>query len=333
MNRRERQAGLMAVLDDAEREVDSAPAARSDASIPVMQVAGGLVRDELRAARENVDALRAELELARQHGAVVKLDASRVRHGRFRDRHDLGFKDEAFAALKVEIEATNGNVLPILVRPIADQGYEYEVVWGHRRHQACVELGLPVTAVVRELSDREAVLLMSAENSSRKDLTQFEKARKYEVWISEGVFESMAEIAQAERVDKGTISRYMAINKLPATVVERIADPRTITGLWATKVLAVLKDHEQASLEKIASLPVGQTMTVRALLDLLTPPRQGEGLSGSIPEGEGVTYRVGDDEVLTVVPGAAGPSETVVRVGRPMTQDQLQKVADFIATL
>src|SRR5688572_24215707 len=78
---------------------------------------------------------------------TVKLDPKKVQPTRWANRHALSFSTPSFARLKASIELAGGNTQPILVRKTeADDGYE--VVFGHRRHRACLELGLPVLAVL-----------------------------------------------------------------------------------------------------------------------------------------------------------------------------------------
>ncbi|CAH1691501.1 Putative replication protein B [Hyphomicrobiales bacterium] len=70
-----------------------------------------------------------------------------------------------------------GQQVPILVRPHPQARGRYQVAFGHRRLRAAIELGMPVRAVVRDLSDEELVVAQGQENNERRDLTFIEKAR------------------------------------------------------------------------------------------------------------------------------------------------------------
>ena len=52
----------------------------------------------------------------------------------------------------------------------------YQVAYGHRRLKAATELGRPVRAVVRTLSDAELVIAQGKENNERRDLSFIERA-------------------------------------------------------------------------------------------------------------------------------------------------------------
>lgn len=67
---------------------------------------------------------------------------------------------------------------PGLVRPDLDGGYE--IISGHRRHRASELAGLPdMPAIVREMTDEEAVIELVDANIQREDVLPSEKAWAY----------------------------------------------------------------------------------------------------------------------------------------------------------
>ena len=81
------------------------------------------------------------------------MDPRLIAPSRWANRHPDAFEGPEFEQLRREIEDAGGNVQPIKIRPITDGrtaegGARYEIVFGHRRHRACLDLGLPVLAVV-----------------------------------------------------------------------------------------------------------------------------------------------------------------------------------------
>jgi ParB family chromosome partitioning protein len=85
------------------------------------------------------------------------------------------FDNCEFQQLVLSIQA-EGVIQPIIVRPVAD-GNGYWVVAGERRWRAAKEAGLTeIPAVVRNLSDREARLIATVENSQRADMSPAEEA-------------------------------------------------------------------------------------------------------------------------------------------------------------
>ena len=95
------------------------------------------------------------------------------------------FKDHPFKVVDdekmqdlVESIRTNGILSPVLVRPVGND--VYEMVSGHRRMHAAVILGMDrVPAIIREMTDDEAIVKMVDANIQRKELLPSEKAFAY----------------------------------------------------------------------------------------------------------------------------------------------------------
>ena len=74
----------------------------------------------------------------------------------------------------------NGLLEPIIVRSFS--AGTYEIISGHRRVEACKELGIQtVPAIVREMSKDEAVIAMVDSNLQREHLLPSEKAFAYKM--------------------------------------------------------------------------------------------------------------------------------------------------------
>src|SRR5437763_1753344 len=84
------------------------------------------------------------------------------------------FDEAALAELATSIEE-RGVMERIVLRPVGDG---YEIVAGERRFRAGKMVGLTeIPAVVRDLTDEEAMAEALLENFQREDLTTIEKAR------------------------------------------------------------------------------------------------------------------------------------------------------------
>lgn len=106
-----------------------------------------------------------------QHFQMIAID--RISSMPFQSRLavDQAEIDELAATIK-----QYGVLEPILVRP-KDAGH-FEIVGGHRRLEAAKKAGLTqIGAVIRPLSDEDALLCHFIENIQRKDLTEEEKTR------------------------------------------------------------------------------------------------------------------------------------------------------------
>ena len=88
--------------------------------------------------REN-DQLRTALETWEGATPARKLDPTLVKPSRWANRHPDSFRTAAFDAFKEEIRLSGGNVQPAKVRPSPGTDGEFEIVFGLRRHRACLE--------------------------------------------------------------------------------------------------------------------------------------------------------------------------------------------------
>ena len=97
------------------------------------------------------------------------------------------FKDHPFKVVDddkmhdlVESIRVNGILSPVLIRPIGND--VYEMVSGHRRMHAASLLGLEyVPAIIRDMTDDEAVVKMVDSNIQREELLPSEKAFAYKM--------------------------------------------------------------------------------------------------------------------------------------------------------
>lgn len=160
--------------------------------------------------------------------AVVELDTALIEPSFVTDRMPLS--NEALADLVEAIKA-NTQLSPILVRPHPQKQGHYQTAYGHRRIRAASILGIPVRAVVRELSDEEMVIAQGQENHARKDLSYIEKARFSQRLETRFGRET---IMQALSVYKSDLSNMLSVaHRIPEEVSDAIGPaPKTGRRGW-----------------------------------------------------------------------------------------------------
>ena len=97
------------------------------------------------------------------------------------------FKDHPFRVVDddrmmetVESVKDYGVLVPIIVRPLEDG--HYEIVSGHRRKRACELAGIDdIPAIVRDLDDDEATIIMVDSNLQRENILPSERAKAYQM--------------------------------------------------------------------------------------------------------------------------------------------------------
>lgn len=183
------------------------------------------------------------------------LDPRRIARSRYANRHAVNFRGEAFERFKREIQEAGGNVQPIKVRPATAGGEaEFEIVYGHRRHEACLQLGLPVLTVIDNLDDRTLFVEMDRENRERADLSPWEQGVMYLGALEEGLFASNRQLATALGIDASNLGKSIALAKLPAEVVEAFETPLDIQLRWAPLLNKVLEEDQEGLMRRAAAL-------------------------------------------------------------------------------
>lgn len=178
---------------------------------------------------------------------VVSLDADLIDASPIADRLPAEL-DPDFDHLVASIDQ-NGQQVPILVRPSPAMDGRYQIAYGRRRLRALVQLGRPVKAIVRELSDDEVVVAQGRENLDRADLSFIEKALFAKRLEDAGYERSV--IMAALSTDKSDLSRYIAIARRVPEELARQIGPAMKAGRarWSTLVDAMEKPRASAKVD------------------------------------------------------------------------------------
>jgi ParB family chromosome partitioning protein len=192
-------------------------------------------------------------KLARFDDAVIVelIDPARIRPSRFANRHELSFETPEFTQLREEIESAGRNVQPIKVRRLGQGAAaieEFEIVFGHRRHRACLELGIPVAAIVAELNDLQLFAEMERENRSRKNLSAWEQGVMYRTALDERLYSSMRRLSEELSLSLSVVSQSVALARLPDDVVAAFQSPLDIQFRWAAPLTEALQKDRDGTL-------------------------------------------------------------------------------------
>lgn len=164
----------------------------------------------------------------------------------------------------VESIKERGVLVPILVRPKNDGNFE--IVSGHRRHHASLLAGkTEIPAIVREMDDDTAILLMVDSNLQREELLPSEKAFAYKMkldamkrqagrpkenvrQIGTNLIGQRSDSIMAQEVNESarTIQRYIRLTNLVPDLLDRV-DNKTMAFNAAVEV-SYLTEPEQIML-------------------------------------------------------------------------------------
>lgn len=224
---------------------------------------------------QELERLREQLEAYAGSMPAKPVDPKFVVQSKYANRHEDEFKSKEFADLRTEIERAGRNVQPILVRAVAGRGdIKFEVIYGHRRHRACLELGIPIWVIVVEATDQELFFAMDMENRQRKNPSAFELGDSYRRALEEGLFSSIRHLASTLHIDHSLAAKAYAIASLPPEVLRAFPSPTSVQYRWGGLLSdAIQKDPEgvTARANKLAE-EGGPRRAIEVLNALLADP-------------------------------------------------------------
>jgi ParB family transcriptional regulator, chromosome partitioning protein len=179
----------------------------------------------------------------------------------------------ALNELAASIQAV-GVLQPIVVRPVA--GGRYQVIAGERRCEAARMLHhQTIPAVVRPVSNEQAMEMTIVENLQRLDLTPMEEARGYDR-LSREFGLTQEQMALRTGKERSSVANFLRLLKLPPSVQSMLDQGELSFG--HAKVLMALESPE--AIEKLAQRVVAFSLSVRqteqAVTNLVHPPEKAE---------------------------------------------------------
>jgi ParB family transcriptional regulator, chromosome partitioning protein len=190
-----------------------------------------------------------------------------IQRGQYQPRLDI--KTETLQELAESIKS-QGVVQPVLIRPIGDGG-RYELVAGERRWRAAQMAGLPtIPAVVRRVTDPEAMSIALIENIQREQLNPIEEAAGLDRLVRE--FEmTHQQVAKAVGRSRAAVSNLMRLLELESATRELVEDGELEMG--HARALLGLPAVDQI---KAARRIVAEGLSVRAAEALVRRLKEGK---------------------------------------------------------
>ena len=203
---------------------------------------------------KGLDALFMDNSIEEEAKSAVKLKLNDIEPNRAQPRKS--FDEQALEELANSI-STHGVIQPLLVRPLADGGYQ--LIAGERRWRASRMAGLTeVPVVIREMSDSEAMELALVENLQREDLNPIEEAQGLALLMETyGLTQEQA----AKRVGKSrpAVANSMRLLSLPQDVLAMVERGELSAG-HARTILAL---ENAGQITALANEIVKKNLSVR----------------------------------------------------------------------
>jgi ParB family chromosome partitioning protein len=167
--------------------------------------------------------------------------------------------------------AANGVVQPILVRPLANG--RFQLIAGERRWRASQQAGKKtVPAILRQVSDEQAMEITIVENLQRADLNPMEQARAFER-LSREFHMTQEQMAVRTGKDRATVANFLRLLRLP-TSIQACVESADLSFGHARALLAFEHAEEmEKAAKRVMSLSLSVRQTESYVQGLLHPER------------------------------------------------------------
>ncbi len=142
-----------------------------------------------------------------------------------------------------------GVLVPIIIRPVQNKPYLYEIVAGERRYRAAKIAGLSeIPALVKTLTNQNAMEIALIENVQRENLNPIEEAEGYENLMQKCAY-SIEDVSKLIGKSASYIRNLMRINDLPESVKELVRNGELSAS--HARTIAVAENPEELAHEII----------------------------------------------------------------------------------
>ncbi len=181
---------------------------------------------------------------------VVVKQIPLVQIGANPDQPRKTFSDSELAELAASIRE-KGVLQPILLRAVQGRPYLYEIVAGERRFRASKLAGLnEIPALVKSLTNENAMEIALIENVQRENLNPIEEAAAYKNLMEKCGYE-LADVSRLIGKSDSYIRNIMRLSALPQSVQQMVEQGKLSAS--HARTIAVAENPEQLAHEIIAS--------------------------------------------------------------------------------
>ncbi len=181
------------------------------------------------------------------------------------------FDETQLAELAASITAT-GVIQPILVRPLANG--RFQLIAGERRWLASQKAGkATIPAILRQVSDEQAMEITIVENLQRTDLNPMEQARAYDR-LSREFKMTQEQMAQRTGKDRASVANFLRLLRLPVEVQGKVEAGELSFG--HARALLPLENPETIlkAAQKVTALSMSVRQTESYVQGILHPEKQ-----------------------------------------------------------
>ena len=208
---------------------------------------------------------------------VIEIDPRICSRWKYADRSSFEFGDSNIFAEDIK---RNGQITPIAVRPLVNNDkFQYEVIAGSRRLQACLAANIPIRAIVYNVSDQGAVAIQIKENE-KSTISDYSKGVSYAKLKQDGKL-TQEQLAEIVGCSKRKIQKLLAFEKIDQDIWHAVHNMSIVSAKSAETILAISQkslQHKEALIEIAEEIRkgAGNAKIEKLVNEILVGGEQGE---------------------------------------------------------
>ncbi|MEF9957675.1 MAG: ParB/RepB/Spo0J family partition protein [Acinetobacter sp.] len=226
---------------------------------------------------------------ALDHGQLKQIEVTQLKRGTYQPRRFINEQDLQELAASIK---KHGVMQPIVIRPIDDEEFAYEIIAGERRWRAAQIAGLTeIPAIVRDLTDQVAIALALIENIQRQDLNPIDQALALQRFHEEFGL-SHQEIADTVGKARTTVSNLLRLLSLEEEIKELMQQGQIDMG--HARAILTMKAKDQLQIAKIV---IEKSLSVRQTEQLVrdwNEPKQEKSKDPQAPDVQQLTQKLSE---------------------------------------
>jgi ParB family transcriptional regulator, chromosome partitioning protein len=204
------------------------------------------------------------------------------------------FDEAKLAELAQSIEAS-GVVQPIVVKALGDN--RYQLITGERRWLASRKANkATIPAIVRQVSDEQAMEMTIVENLQRADLNPMEQARAYQR-LSHDFKLTQEQMATRTGKERASVANFLRLLRLPETIQQKVESGDLSFGHARTLLALDSAEAITAAAQKVMALSLSVRQTESYVQGLINPETKEKKESKANTQPEDPNVREAQDRI------------------------------------
>ena len=225
-------------------------------------------------------------------GKPLEIPLDRIERNPFQTRTQ--FDEAKLTELAQSIEAS-GVVQPIVVKALGDN--RYQLITGERRWLASRKANKDtIPAIVRQVSDEQAMEMTIVENLQRADLNPMEQARAYQR-LSHDFKLTQEQMATRTGKERASVANFLRLLRLPESIQQKVESGDLSFGHARTLLALDSAESITAAAQKVMALSLSVRQTESYVQGLINPETKEKKESKANTEPEDPNVREAQDRI------------------------------------